>query len=114
MTQKSARISQLSRDAASVPETRRCESAVCGARASGTLTHGTANLQKHMRVAAAGHSMPQARDFARHLRTKVHEEGGVWSADAVYTKSPTLPDRLAKNDADVVQADCEQSGIPMV
>ncbi|ABG32778.1 hypothetical protein CEP88_06005 [Roseobacter denitrificans] len=113
MTQ-SPRISQLSRDAARAPETRRCESVFRGAGTVVTLTHGTASAQKTLRVWVAGQSRPQLRDFARHLRTKVHEEGGAWSADAVYTKSPTLPDRRAKSDAGVVQADCEQSGIPMV
>ena len=64
--------------------------------------------------AVAAQADAPARNFARHLRTKVHEEGGARSTDAVYTNSPTLPDRPAKNHVEIVRADCEQSAIPMV
>ncbi|MGA9250822.1 MAG: hypothetical protein WBV78_04030 [Roseobacter sp.] len=64
--------------------------------------------------AAAAYTLDRGFSFARHLRTKVYKEGGVWSADAVYTISPNLPDGLVKMDAEVVAAACQESGIPMV
>lgn len=64
--------------------------------------------------AAVRYALDRGYGFARHLRTNIYEEGGVWSADAVYTISPTIPDGLAKLDAEVTAAACQESGIPMV
>ena len=72
------------------------------------------DVQRYAECAAAQYTLFRGYGFARHLRTNVYEEGGVWSADAVYTISPTLPDGLAKIDAEVVVAACEESGIPTV
>ncbi|MEM8538993.1 MAG: hypothetical protein AAGF56_14170 [Pseudomonadota bacterium] len=73
-----------------------------------------ADVQRYAECAAAQYTLIRGYGFARHLRTNVNEEGGVWSADAVYTISPTLPDGFAKIDAEVVVAACEESGIPTV
>ena len=72
------------------------------------------DVQNYAECAAAQYTLIRGYAFARHLRTNVTEEGGVWSADAVYTISPALPDGLAKLDAEVVVAACEESGIPTV
>lgn len=73
-----------------------------------------AALRDYADCAAAKYTLVQGFSFARHLRTNVYKEGGVWAADAVYTISPDLPEGLAKIDAEVVAAACAESGIPMV
>jgi hypothetical protein len=78
-----------------------------------TNAQGTRDIRNYADCAAAGYARDRGFGFARHLRTNVYEEGGVWSADAVYTISPTLPDGLVKLDAEVVAAACEESRIPM-
>ena len=72
------------------------------------------DVKRYAECAAAQYTLIRGYGFARHLRTNVYEEGGVWSADAVYTISPTLPDGLAKIDAEVVVEACRTSGIPTV
>ena len=64
--------------------------------------------------AAAQYTLIRGYGFARHLRTNVKEKGGVWTADAVYTVSPTLPHGLATIDAEVTVANCTENGIPTV
>lgn len=83
-------------------------------RVSMTKAQSAKDVQNYAECAAAGYALDRGFGFARHLRTNVDEEGGVWTADAVYTISPTLPDGLVKLDAEVVAAACEESGIPMV
>ena len=73
-----------------------------------------ADVRDYADCAAAGYTLDRGFGFARHLRTNVYKEGGVWTADAVYTISPALPDGFVKIDAEVVAAACEESGIPMV
>ncbi len=72
------------------------------------------DVRNYADCAAAAYTLDRGYAFARHLRTNVYKEGGVWSADAVYTISPTLPDGLRKIDAEVAVAACQESGIPMV
>ncbi|WP_299962400.1 hypothetical protein [uncultured Roseobacter sp.] len=72
------------------------------------------DVRNYAECAAAGYTLSRGYGFARHLRTNVTEEAGVWAADAVYTISPTLPDGLAKIDAEVTVAACEEAGIPTV
>ena len=79
-----------------------------------TNAQGTRDVQNYADCAAAGYTRDRGFGFARHLRTNVYEEGGVWSADAVYTISPTLPDGIAKIDVEVTAAACEEDGIPTV
>jgi len=64
--------------------------------------------------AAAQYALIRGYGFARHVRTNVAHEGGIWRADAVYTISPALPDGLRKLDAEVVVANCRDNGIPTV
>ncbi len=68
----------------------------------------------YARCAAAGYTVARGYGFARHVRTKVYEEGGVWRADAVYTISPALPKGIRTIDAQVTVADCLERGIPTV
>lgn len=64
--------------------------------------------------AAAQYALIRGYGFARHVRTNVSEDGGIWRADAVYTISPALPRGLRTIDAEVTVADCADQGIPTV
>ena len=79
-----------------------------------TGARDSADVEKYAECAAAQYTLIRGYGFARHLRTKVTEEGGVWAADAVYTISPTLPEGLAVIDATSTTAACKETGIPTV
>jgi hypothetical protein len=72
------------------------------------------NVARYAECAAAQYTLTRGYGFARHLRTKLAEKGGVWTADAVYTISPSLPRGLRTIDAEVVAADCAENRIPSV
>ena len=72
------------------------------------------DLEDYVECAVAQYTLIRGYGFARHLRTNVEEEGGLWRADAVYTISPALPRGLRTIDAEVVAAACRENGIPMV
>ncbi|MFT5786725.1 MAG: hypothetical protein ACI9KK_002085 [Ascidiaceihabitans sp.] len=74
----------------------------------------TEDVSRYAECAAAQYTLIRGWGFARHVRTNVNEEGGVWSADAVYTISPALPRGLRTIDAEVVTAACVEKGIPTV
>lgn len=63
---------------------------------------------------AAQYTLVRGYGFARHVRTNVVQDGRNWSADAVYTISPTIPQGLRTIDAEVTVAACEEQGIPTV
>ncbi|MBO6775932.1 MAG: hypothetical protein JJ897_10580 [Marinibacterium sp.] len=69
---------------------------------------------EYAECAAAQYALIRGYGFARHLRTNVTEEAGIWTADAVYTISPSLPPGLRTIDAEVVVAACAENGIPTV
>lgn len=73
-----------------------------------------AEIAAYTRCAAALFALSRDHGFARHLRTNVKEKGGVWTADAVYTISPTLPRGSRVIDARVEAATCKENGIPTV
>lgn len=64
--------------------------------------------------AAAQYTLIRGFGFARHVRTNVGEQGGIWTADAVYTISAALPRGLRTIDAEVTVADCAERQIPTV
>jgi hypothetical protein len=72
------------------------------------------DVDRYAECAAAQYTLIRGFGFARHLRTNVVEEAGIWRGDAIYTISPALPDGVKKLDAEVVAADCAENGIPMV
>lgn len=72
------------------------------------------DVSRYAECAAAQYTLIRGYGFARHVRTNVSEEGGIWRGDAVYTISPALPGGITKLDAEVVAADCAENGIPMV
>jgi hypothetical protein len=75
---------------------------------------GEAAVAAYARCGAAGYARSHDFGFVRHVRTKVSEKGGVWTADAVYTISPGLPGGIASIDAEVAAEDCAEQGIPTV
>jgi hypothetical protein len=73
-----------------------------------------AEVARYAECAAAQYALIRGYGFARHVRTNVSEEGGIWRADAVYTISSALPDGLRTLDAEVVVQSCTEQGIPTV
>ena len=73
-----------------------------------------ADVDMYAECAAAQYALIRGYGFARHLRTNLKQQDGIWSADAVYTISPSLPRGLRTIDAEVVVAQCEANGIPTV
>lgn len=72
------------------------------------------DVEAYAECAAAQYAVIRGYGFARHLRTKTNDEGGLWRSDAVYTISPALPRGLKTIDAEVVVSNCAENGIPMV
>ncbi len=64
--------------------------------------------------AIAQYALNRGYGFARHVRTNMAFEAGVWRADAVYTISQSLPPGLRTLDAEVTVQNCEAEGIPTV
>jgi len=73
-----------------------------------------ADVADYAKCAAAQYALIRGYGFARHVRTKVEESGGIWSGDAVYTISAALPQGLLTLDAEVVVSNCKDDGIPTV
>ncbi|SFB75860.1 hypothetical protein [Tropicimonas isoalkanivorans] len=74
----------------------------------------TQDVQDYTACAAAQYALIRGYGFARHVRTRLAQDSGVWRADAVYTVSPALPEGAQTIDAEVAVADCAERGIPTV
>ena len=72
------------------------------------------DVADYAECAAAQYTLIRGYGFARHVRTNVAQEGGIWRGDAVYTISPSLPRGIKTIDAEVVAAACAERGIPTV
>ena len=72
------------------------------------------DVADYAECAAAQYTLIRGYGFARHVRTNVDQEGGIWRGDAVYTISPSLPRGIKTIDAEVVAANCVERGIPTV
>jgi hypothetical protein len=72
------------------------------------------DVSDYAECAAAQYALIRGYGFARHVRTNVEQQGGLWRGDAVYTISPALPRGLRTIDAEVVAAHCAENGIPTV
>lgn len=73
-----------------------------------------ADVADYAKCAAAQYSLIRGYGFARHVRTNVEEEDGLWRGDAVYTVSAALPQGRLTLDAEVVVDNCKDDGIPTV
>lgn len=72
------------------------------------------DVRAYSECAAAQYALIRGYGFARHVRTNVYEEAGLWRADAVYTISPALPQGVSTVDAEVTVSNCAENGIPTV
>jgi len=79
-----------------------------------TGARDTTDVDAYAECAAAQYALIRGYGFARHLRTTVVEEAGLWLADAVYTISPALPRGLKTIDAEVTVSACTENKIPTV
>lgn len=95
-------------------ETRLMDGDLVNFRVNMTGAASVAEVTKYAQCAAAQYTLIRGYGFLRHVRTNTTEEGGLWSADAVYTISPSLPRGLKTIDAEVAVADCGAAGIPTV
>jgi hypothetical protein len=95
-------------------ETRLLDGDLVNFRVAMEGARGPRDVEDYAECAAAQYTLIRGFGFARHLRTNVYEEGGLWRADAIYTISPALPRGLKTIDAEVVSAACTENGIPMV
>lgn len=72
------------------------------------------DVSDYAECAAAQYALIRGYGFARHLRTNIEQQGGVWRGDAIYTISAQLPRGMRTIDAEVVVAHCAENGIPTV
>lgn len=79
-----------------------------------TDAYAAEDVAAYAECAAAQYALIRGFGFARHVRTSVEEDSGIWKANAVYTISPALPEGLKTIDAEVVVAKCRENGIPTV
>ena len=79
-----------------------------------TKALGPDDVSDYAECAAAQYTLIRGYGFARHVRTNVSQEAGIFRGDAVYTISPSLPRGLKTIDAEVVTARCKERGIPTV
>ena len=70
--------------------------------------------ETYARCAAAQYALIRGFGFARHVRTNLMKDGGIWTADAVYTISPGFPAGTVSLNAGDVVAECKRDGIPTV
>nr|WP_227434854.1 hypothetical protein [Nioella sediminis] len=95
-------------------ETRLLDEDLVNFRVEMRGARGREDVAAYAECAAAQYTLIRGYGFARHVRTNVQEEAGLWHADAVYTVSPALPRGVQTIDAEVVVADCAEQGIPTV
>jgi len=72
------------------------------------------DVAAYAKCAAAQYTLIRGYGFARHVRTNMAEEAGIWQADAVYTISSALPKGVQTIDAQVTVENCVSDGIPTV
>ena len=95
-------------------ETRKLDDTLVNFQVSMTGARTKADVADYARCAAAQYALIRGFGFARHLRTNVVEEAGIWRGDAVYTISAALPRGLQTIDAEVTVQECAELGIPTV
>jgi len=95
-------------------QTRLLDSDLVNFHVKMTGARDAVDIEGYARCAAAQYALIRGYGFARHLRTSVTEQGGLWEADAVYTISAALPSGIKTIDAEVTVAACRETGIPTV
>ena len=79
-----------------------------------TGARDNSDVRAYADCAIAQYAVNRGYGFARHVRTNVAFEGGIWRGDAVYTISPALPRGLRTIDAEVTVENCAAERIPTV
>jgi hypothetical protein len=79
-----------------------------------TGARGNSDVSAYADCAIAQYTLKRGYGFARHVRTNVEFEGGIWRGDAVYTISPALPRGSRTMDAEVAVQNCVSERIPTV
>lgn len=95
-------------------QTRLLDGDLVNFRVEMTGARAAEDVDAYAECAAAQYALIRGYGFARHLRTSLAEEAGLWRADAVYTISSALPRGLKTIDAEVTVAACDENGIPTV
>ncbi|GAA6162769.1 hypothetical protein NBRC116590_04730 [Pelagimonas sp. KU-00592-HH] len=95
-------------------ETRLLEDDLVNFRAALSGSETGEDVRAYAECAAAQYALIRGFGFARHLRTNVEIENGIWRGDAVYVISASLPRGLKTIDAEVIVSNCEENGIPTV
>ncbi len=95
-------------------ETRLLDGELVNFRVKMTGARGQADVIDYAKCAAAQYTLIRGYGFLRQVRTTAAVEGGLWTADAVYTISPALPRGTRTIDAEVTVAECGRAGIPTV
>lgn len=95
-------------------ETRLLDGDLVNFHVSMSETENENDVVAYAECAAAQYALIRGFGFARHVRTNVSQEAGIWRADAVYTISSALPEGLRTIDAEVVVANCRDQRIPTV
>lgn len=72
------------------------------------------DVADYARCAAAQYALIRGYGFARHVATGVERRGQTWRGDATYVINDAIPDGVAKIDAEVAVAACEEDGIPTI
>ncbi len=72
------------------------------------------DIAEYTKCAAAGYTVARGYGFARHVRSEMRNDQGVWRGDAVYTISPELPAGLKTIDAEILAMECRERGIPLM
>ena len=95
-------------------ETRLLDDDIVNFQVSMQGAKSIADVAEYAEYAAAQYTLIRGFGFARHVRTTVEENEGLWFGDAYYTISAALPRGKRQIDAEVVVAACNENGIPTV
>ena len=95
-------------------QTRLLDGDLVNFRVGMTGARNQADVDQYARCAAAQYTLIRGYGFTRHVRTTAAQQGGVWTADAVFVISPALPAGSRTIDAEVTVANCGVSRIPTV
>ena len=95
-------------------ETRLLEGDLVNFHVEMTGARAAADVEAYARCAAAQYALIRGYGFAQNVRTQVTRSEGIWKGDAAYLISNALPGGVAKIDAEVAVASCQENGIPPV
>ena len=73
-----------------------------------------ADVRDYADCALSGYADARGFEFARHIKTDVTEESGLFAADAFYTMAPSIPEGVKTIETGVVLSKCNENGIPLV